>query len=156
MKTAIDESQVRGNPTNADFDGKTLAGKNMSENYNCWGASIALNEGKKLEGKGSGTGVGIADPSTFDAILSSDYEPTSQDDATVGKTVVRFADSSNESQHGATFMGVDNSGNEYLFSKNGWQVQPEIHKTKYISTALPSYGTIQGINSGETGYYDKK
>jgi RHS repeat-associated protein len=153
MKTAMTESQARNNPINTDYDvvPNRLGGKNMTNNYNCWGTCIALNDGKKLE-----TGVGINTGAEFDTKLSTGYSPTTQDVATVGKTVVRYADVSNVVQHGAIFMGVDNSGNGYLFSKNGWAVQPEIHTTDYIKNFVSDYGTIKGINAGETGYYNKK
>jgi hypothetical protein len=45
--------------------------------------------------------------------------------------------------------------NEYLFTKNGWQLQPEILTIDYMKNAIPEYGRIRGINSGESGYYNK-
>jgi len=157
MTTAMNEAKDRNNPTNADYDNRTLAGKNRTQNYNCWGTCIALNEGKKLE-----TGVGIKTGAEFDSKLTANYTATTQGASNVGKTVIRYADATNTAKHGAIFMGVDNSGNVYLFSKNGWDVRPEIHTTKYIAdflsapTTQDNYGTIIGINAGESGYYNKK
>jgi RHS repeat-associated protein len=157
MTTAMNEAKARNNPTNSDYDKGTLSRKNRSSNYNCWGACIALNEGKKLQGNGAGTGIGIIDPNEFDAKLKTDYTPGSINDATVGSTVLRFADRNNNSTHGAIYMGTDRNGNHYVFSKNGWVVRPEIHKVNYFLHAVGvDYGTIRGINPGESGSYNFK
>jgi hypothetical protein len=156
MTTAINEAQARNNPATSDFFvSGGLDGKNSDKNYNCWGAAIALNEGKKLEGTGPGTGVGILNGNIFDQKLDDYYYPTDRSDASVGRTVVRYADGRNVSTHGATFMGIDKSGNEYLFTKNGWQARPNILTIDYMKTKIPGYGNIQGINPGESGYYNK-
>jgi RHS repeat-associated protein len=155
MTTAINESTSRNDATTDELLAGQTAGKNIHRNYNCWGTCVALNEGQKLEGNGPGTGVGIPLPSTFDAKLASDYTPTNENGAVVGKTVMRWADGSNTATHGAVYIGTDNLGNKYVFSKNGWYVQPGIFKTSYID-AIPDYGNVSGVNSGETGYYNHK
>ncbi|MDH5381340.1 MAG: RHS repeat-associated core domain-containing protein, partial [Cyclobacteriaceae bacterium] len=162
MTNAMEDAKKAGLPSTVGF----LAGteKAKGQNYNCWGTCIALNDGKKLEGKGPGTGIGIPRGSSFDAELKVNYVPVSRDDATVGQTVLRYADKTTNSidnGHGAIFMGVDNSGNEYIFSKNGWYVAPEIFDKSYVDYiyGTPSIGgnnEVRGINSGESGYYQKK
>jgi hypothetical protein len=119
MTTAITEAQLRNNPTNKDYEmsGGRIVGKNDAKNYNCWGAAIALNEGKKLEGTGPGAGVGINNEHIFDQILNDYYYPTDGKGRSVGRTVVRYADSRNIGTHGATFMGIDRSGNVYCSPK---------------------------------------
>ncbi|MCH7534336.1 MAG: RHS repeat-associated core domain-containing protein, partial [Bacteroidetes bacterium] len=158
MTTAMTEAQARNNPTNADYNAvpKRLEGKNLSDNYNCYGACFALNNMEKLEGTGKDA-QNVIPSNGFDSGLISDYKPTTRGDATVGKTVVRYADATNTARHSATFMGIDRSGNEYLFSKNGWNLQPEILTTGYIKTWMNiEFGTIRGIQGGESGYYNKK
>lgn len=162
MTTSMKEAEIRGLPSTAGF----IAGKERSKgmNYNCWGTCIALNDGKKLEGNGPGTGVGISSGSTFDAELKKNYDPVSRDKATVGETVLRYADrntNSIEKGHGAVFMGVDNSGNEYSFSKNGWHVAPALFSKNYVDSiyGTPAIGgdnEVKGINPEESGYYQKK
>jgi hypothetical protein len=162
MTTSMEEAKKAGLPSTAGF----LAGTETSkgENYNCWGTCIALNNGKKLEGTGPGTGVGIPAGSTFDAELKTNYSPVSRDDATVGKTVLRYADKTTnniDNGHGAIFLGVDNSGNEYSFSKNGWHVAPAIFNKSYVdyiygTPAIGGNNEVKGINPGESGYYQKK
>ena len=135
----------------------------MGDNYNCWGTCIALNDGKKLQGKGkfSRSGVGIEDGCAFDEILQKQYSSVSREEATVGKTILRYADkntNSIENGHGSIFMGVDNSGVEYSFSKNGWFPAPGLFLKSQIDlwyTTIGGNNEVRGINSDESGYYQK-
>ncbi|HNF48412.1 MAG TPA: hypothetical protein PLF48_03450 [Chitinophagales bacterium] len=120
------------------------------DKYNCWGSAIAGSQGNKIDNS-----VGIPLGSTFDAKLSSDYTPTTQANAQFGKTVLRFADASGV-QHGAVYYGKNNAGEIYVYSKNGWHAKPEVMKLSDLMLKIPDYGTVQGINTGESGYYQPK
>ena len=117
-------------------------------NYNCWGAAIALTSGIKLQGNGKNDvfGVGIGQPDAFDGRLRRDYEQINPNDASVGITVMRFGKPS-ESSHGAVYLGKDNSGNEYAFTKNGWHSRPTIST---VSSIVSEYGR----NCSRSSYFD--
>ncbi len=156
MKTAFNDAKAAGYPSTQGLLAGTESGK--GQNYNCWGSCIALNEGRKLEGSGPGTGVGISFGSEFDEKLKSDYSSTTIDKAVVGRTVLRYADrktNSSANGHGAVFMGTDRSGNEYVFSKNGWLVTPGIFRKSYVDK-IYNGNTVRGLNAGDSGYYSKK
>ena len=118
--------------------------------YNCWGSAIAGSQGQKIE-----VGVGIGDGKVFDNKLSSDYTPN-ETNAEFGKTVIRFANEDNKVQHGAVFYGKSKDGTMYVYTKNGWYYKPEIMKLSDLQLKIPSYGTIQGINKGNSGFYNHK
>ena len=59
-------------------------------------------------------------------------------------------------KHGAVFYGESKNGTTYVYTKNGWGMKPEVMKLSDLQSKLPSYGTVQGINTGESGYYDPK
>ncbi len=128
-----------------------------SNNYNCWGATLALMRGKQLYGDGVGiypldnNGVGLNSNVLFDIILDNAYIPVEKDQLSVGKTIMRFGFfGTGKTTHASIFMGVDNSGNEYTFTKNGWTPRPIICKTSQISW---KYLSVSGINFNESGYY---
>ncbi|GIQ61417.1 hypothetical protein Flavo103_45520 [Flavobacterium collinsii] len=134
------------------LSGKSKTGAQPEDNYNCWGAAIAGSQGNTIE-----NGVGIIVGGTFDSILSSDYKETDASKSVFGKTVLRFADSNNEVQHGAVFYGNSKDGTTYVYSKNGWQAKPEVMKLSVLlETKILNYGTVQGINSNSSGYYQHK
>jgi len=62
------------------------------------------------QAQGIQVGVGIPAPNTFDAKLAPDYTPTTEAKAQFGKTVLRFADGGNNTQHGAVFYGKSQDG----------------------------------------------
>ncbi|MEL6697490.1 MAG: RHS repeat-associated core domain-containing protein [Bacteroidota bacterium] len=128
----------------------TGTGPTPEDFYNCYGAACAGSQGKKIE-----VGVGIPG-STFDANLTSDYTATTGANAQFGKTVLRFAVGGNIVQHGAVFYGESSNGTTYVYTKNGWGMKPEVMKLSDLQLKLPSYGTVKGINTGESGYYDPK
>lgn len=117
--------------------------------YNCWGSAIAGSQGKEI-----GVGVGIGQPQTFDKKLTDGYSPVSSSDVKFGKTVLRFADSANTAQHGAVYYGTSSDGTVYVYTKNGWQLKPTVMKLSDLMRGIPSYGTVQGIKKGESGYYN--
>ncbi len=119
------------------------------DNYNCWGSACAGSQGKKIDNT-----VGIALPTTFDTNLTTDYTPATSANASFGKTVLRFADGGNNTQHGAVFYGKSKNGTTYVYSKNGWHAKPEVMKLSDLQTKIPSYGTVQGLTTGTSGYYD--
>jgi len=131
--------------------GTSKTGATPEDNYNCWGSACAGSQGKEIK-----VGVGIPDPNTFDNNLKNDYTPTTESNAKFGKTVLRFADSNNGTQHGAVFYGRSQDGTTYIYTKNGWYLKPEVMKLSDLKIKIPSYGTVQGHNSGQSGYYDPK
>lgn len=128
----------------------TGTGPTSEDNYNCWGSAIEGSQGNKIE-----VGVGIPAGSTFNANLSTDYIPTGASNAKFGKTVLRFANSSGV-QHGAVFYGRSKNGAIYVYTKNGWAIKPEVMKLSDLKSKIPSYGNVQGINTGDSGYYEPK
>lgn len=52
--------------------------------------------------------------------------------------------------------GQSKDGTIYVYTKNGWLIKPEIWKLSELQSKIPSYGTVQGINIGESGYYEPK
>lgn len=76
-----------------------------------------------------------------------------------GQTVIRFADvnkQNGEAQHGAVFYGKSQDGTTYVYTKNGWSIKPEVMKLLTLLSKIPDYGKVQGINPGESGYYNHK
>ena len=108
---------------------------------------------------------GIASPRSYLLMASLDapmafaksvYAPTTEANAQFGKTVLRFADVGNKTQHGAVFYGKSQDGTTYVYTKNGWYLKPEVMKLSDLQTKIPSYGTVQGINPSNSGYYQPK
>ena len=77
-------------------------------------------------------------------------------DAKFGKTVLRFADSKNDAQHGAVFYGKSHNRTIYVYTKNGWYLKPEVIKLSNLQSKLPSYGSVQAIKPNDSGYYNHK
>ena len=130
------------------------------ENYNCWGAAIAITKCVKVQGQGpddnKGVGFRLNSLEQFDNCLSNGYEIGCQETASVGKTVLRFGGNVEKKSHGAVYMGKDRSGTEYVFTKNGWVKRPEITTTERML-----FENNYGINcdrSGNVGqgYYNRK
>lgn len=130
------------------------------ENYNCWGAAIAVTKCMKVQGYGPDDMEGVCfrlnSLEQFDNCLSNGYENGSIETASVGKTVIRFGGNVEKKSHGAVYMGKDRSGTEYVFTKNGWIKRPEITTTERML-----FENGYGINcdrSGNAGqgYYNRK
>jgi hypothetical protein len=119
--------------------------------YNCWGSAIAGSMGRKIQ-----VGVGIGDRSLFDGILSKKYESTTLAGAKFGKTVLRFADFHNVVQHGAVYYGRSQDGTIYVYTKNGWELKPEVMKLNDLYDKIPSYGRVRGLVPSHSGYYNPK
>ncbi len=129
----------------------TGTGPTPEDKYNCWGSACAGSQGNKIE-----VGVGIPEGRIFDTNLTSGYTATTRANAQFGKTVLRFADKENNVQHGAVFYGKSKNGTTYVYTKNGWSIKPEVMKLSDLQIKIPSYGKVQGINIGESGYYNPK
>jgi hypothetical protein len=89
----------------------------------------------------------------FDLYLKSFYDPIDAAKAVFGKTAIRFADSSNDVQHAAVFYGRSHDGTLYIYTKNGWQIKPEIMKLSDLIHKLPKYGDVKGMSKGTSGFY---
>ena len=128
------------------------------DNYNCYGAALALMRGEKLYGSGtdpflpwSKYGVGINSSVIFDFALDQ-FTPVQRDAASVGKTIMRFGPPFlGKAEHASIFLGVDNSGNVYTFSKDGWRARPVV-----FHSGMLGYGVVMGRTPKESGYYVKK
>jgi len=143
--------------TDAINDAKKNPFFTQNKNYNCLGASLALMRGEKLYGDGLDSflpwdshGVGLNSPELFDLSLNN-YTPVRQETASVGKTIMRFgAPFLGNTTHASIFLGVDNSGNEYTFSKDGWNLRPVVCKSHGLV-----YRYVMGRTFFESGYYSK-
>ena len=130
----------------------------QNKNYNCWGASLALMRGEELYGNGpdpflpwSRDGVGLNSSGLFDFALNY-YTPVKQEAASVGKTIMRFGPPLfGKTTHASIFLGIDNSGNEYTFSKDGWNARPVVYYSRMLG-----YEPVMGRTPQEPGYYVKK
>jgi len=78
----------------------------------------------------------------------------SASDAKVGD-IVRWADSNNKPKHFANFIFTDDSGQPVVFSKSGGGGRYEYGTTNEITSAY-DYGSVRGINKGDTGFYRPK
>ena len=154
-KTYGNEFQIM---TNALNDAKKDPFFTQNQNYNCWGASLALMRGEELYGNGPDPffpwcrdGVGLNSPTLFDLALNN-YVPIKQEEASVGKTIMRYGvPVFGATTHASIFLGVDNSGNEYTFSKDGWKARPVVYNSRLLG-----YGMVMGRAPYESGYYVKK
>jgi len=125
------------------------AGSSPNDHYNCWGAAVAGSQGKEINNT-----VGIPTGEEFDCEVYCNYSATNLESAKFGKTLIRFADENNNAQHAAIYYGTSNDGTVYVYTKNGWYYKPAIMKLNDLLQNFTDYGTIQGINSGDSGYYD--
>ncbi len=132
----------------AALAGMSRSAARPEDDYNCWGAALTGTAGAEIV---FGTGMGVG--SRFDASLTSGYTPSDLSSAEFGKTAIRFADGANVVQHGAVYYGSDKSGTPYVYTKNGWELKPEVMKLTDLITKIPSYGTVNGILPGQSGYY---
>jgi hypothetical protein len=89
-----------------------------------------------------------------DAALSAENATSSvQEGALRLGDVVRWADAKNKPKHFASFIFRNDDGVPVVFSKSGVRGPYGTPTTSEIGTKYPGYGTIRGINRGETGYY---
>ena len=77
-----------------------------------------------------------------------------KESATFGNTVLRFSNENNVAEHGAVFYGKSNDGTIFVYTKDGWNAKPEVMKLSDLQTKIPSYGTVKGVNSSDSGYYN--
>lgn len=75
-----------------------------------------------------------------------------ESDARVGD-IVRWADANNKPKHFANFIFRDDSGQPVVFSKSGKGGRYETGTTNKITSQYPEYGSVRGINKGDTGFY---
>lgn len=146
------------------------------QNYNCWTSAIKGTSDQQFQYDEYNEMTGSADfgiAGQFESAITKGYTSVDQDKAGVGKTVLRFGKDvvdnntgnviPNVTTHGAIYMGKDSDGNLYAYTKNGWNVKPEIVKLAYdqkkgyyIPGLEDEYGYIKGVNQGETGFYNSK
>ena len=130
------------------------------ENYNCWGAAIAVTKCMKVRGNGpediEGVGFHLNSLEQFDNCLSSGYVQGGQESASVGKTVLRFGNNIEKKSHGAVYMGKDRSGTEYVFTKNGWVKRPEISTTERMLFENGYGDNCDRSGNAGQGYYNRK
>jgi RHS repeat-associated protein len=89
-----------------------------------------------------------------DATLSAEHATSSVAEGALRLgDVVRWADAKNNPKHFASFIFRNDDGAPVVFSKSGARGPFELPTTSEIGAKYPNYGTIQGINKGETGYY---
>jgi RHS repeat-associated protein len=67
--------------------------------------------------------------------------------------IARWADARNNPQHFASFIFRGDDGVPIVFSKSGGGGPFEMATTARITEKYPDYGTIRGINRGDTGFY---
>ena len=131
-----------------------------SENYNCWGAAIAVSKCIKIQGAGpddfEGVGYHLNSLEDFDNCLSNGYLQGGQESASVGKTVLRFGNNVEEKSHGAVYMGTDRNGTEYVFTKNGWVKRPEVSTTERMLFENGYGGNCDRLGNAGQGYYNRK
>jgi RHS repeat-associated protein len=92
----------------------------------------------------------------LDRLLSQRSSAESGANATSGD-IVRYGNSANQPEHFASFMYRDDSGNPWAFSKSGTNGGPiQYGPASGFQGVRPGgvdYGTIRGVNPGESGYY---
>ncbi len=146
---------------------RNLNPKDKRFDYNCWGSAVAGSQGIEIE-----VGVGINCPIQFDNILETNYNDISVSEASFGKTIIRFAEENpyqkflpnsncfsqgnpNEistASHGAIYYGSSQDGTIYVYSKNGWNLPPQIMELEQV---IKIYGNVQGIGN-DSGFYQLK
>ncbi len=133
-----------------------------ADNYNCWGAALNLTSGYELTKRTSYTlGSGIDTEDKFDELLTKYYTQVSPEMASVGKTVLRYGFTPDVAKHAAIYMGKDRSGNEYVFTKNGWRTPPAISTVGNMLApggygVNCSIGSVNDNNCYGNGYYTSK
>jgi RHS repeat-associated protein len=91
----------------------------------------------------------------MDSILPNRASPEAASDGMVGD-IVRYANSKNLAVHFASFIFADDSGTPIVFSKSGETGPYHIAPAGALEGPHPpgaDYGTIQGLNKGDSGYY---
>jgi hypothetical protein len=169
MTDAINRSKKEDMTTLDEYYKTGKYSTSSGDFYNCFETSIALNIGDNLIGNNQLEigDVKIYNGNEFDDALTKGYNQVDQNGSSVAKTILRWADKNNTAQHASIYMGMDNEGNQYVFAKNGFFVQPGIFTTTYENNAHVAfkteliYGTIKGItplnnNNNPGGYYNKK
>ena len=133
-----------------------------ADNYNCWGAALNLTSGYELTKRTPYTsGSGIDTEDKFDELLTKFYTQVSPEMASVGKTVLRYGFTPDVAEHAAIYMGKDKSGNEYVFTKNGWRTPPAISTVGNMLApggygVNCSIGSVNDNNCYGNGYYTSK
>ncbi len=123
----------------------------VEDNYNCWGSSITGTQEGEINNS-----CGITMGESFDQFLSVDYKPVSEKNAEFGKTIIRM-EKDGEVTHGMVFYGKNRAGEIYVYTKNGWDIKPQIMKLKdVIKNHGDTYGDIKGKNIFQSGFYTIK
>ncbi|MEM9678742.1 MAG: RHS repeat-associated core domain-containing protein [Bacteroidota bacterium] len=134
--------------------GTSVTGKVPEDDYNCWGSACAGSRGYEI----NVTTARMGSPYTFDATLTSHYSNTDPSGLKFGETIIRFSNGS-VATHAAVYYGTSKDGTIYTFTKNGWDVKPEIMKLSRFSSEpilRTTYGPIKGMLSVHTGFYNPR
>jgi RHS repeat-associated protein len=89
----------------------------------------------------------------LDPLLDTDARAVSASDARVGD-IIRYAKSDNVATHFANFIFRNDDGTPVAFSKSGETGPYEVRNA--ASLQVPTYGTIRGRNSGDSGFYRRR
>jgi hypothetical protein len=91
----------------------------------------------------------------MDGLLGRSARSESPADAMVGD-IVRYADAKNIPMHFTTFIFMDDSGTPMVFSRSGMGGPYQRGSAQSFEGDRGNgvnYGTIQGVNKGDSGYY---
>jgi hypothetical protein len=89
----------------------------------------------------------------LDPMLGAQARAVAADQARVAD-MIRYAQSDNVATHFANFIFRNVDGTPIVFSKSGEMGPYQILPAAALQT--PLYGTIRGINSGDSGYYRQR
>jgi len=135
-----------------------IAGSEEYSNYNCHTLAIYGSRGCEIDVQFE---MGIEERNSE---IEENYENTGANDAVFGQTIITFG-----IQHDAVYFGTDSKGNQYVLTKNGWAVEPQIMKLSVLENRW-NYGPIRNPKdhgadpakldnirkSGRTGYFNLK
>ncbi len=118
------------------------------KNYNCFSAAMSAAMGDDL-------GYGFVEDLDADLEYGKWYTTNKP---IFGRTLMRF-EYKGEATHAATYFGKDQSGNIYVFTKNGPFSAPRIMLLKDVEN-IPGYGTLSPLRTdtkrlqGDSGMYN--
>ena len=151
FSTAIKNAQKSGYPSENEIiqlSDIEFRQKGYKTNYNCFSAAISA---------ASGDPIGYYKTEDLDAEL--EYGKWYSTNTPVfGKTLIRFA-KGKDAVHAAIYFGKDQSGNTFVFTKNGFYVAPQIMELNQVEN-IPIYGPVTPLNTnterlkGDSGMYN--
>ena len=151
FSSAIKNAQKSGYPSENEIiqlSDIEFRQKGYKTNYNCFSAAISA---------ASGDPIGYYKTEDLDAEL--EYGKWYSTNTPVfGKTLIRFA-KGKDAVHAAIYFGKDQSGNTFVFTKNGFYVAPQIMELNQFEN-IPIYGPVTPLNTnterlkGDSGMYN--